>query len=120
MNISDKHVAMAALQLALGIIVGIESALFAFSASTSRHLANLGFPAWTGAVIGVSELVAALLFLLPISKRAGGYALLAIFAIAIVLHVLHGEYNVGPLAIYAAAVWAVMADGKRAARRTTV
>lgn len=118
MNTSDKHVAMVVLQWAVGIIVGIESALFAFSASTVRHLAHLRLPTWIGLAIGITELVAALLFLLPVSKRAGGFALLAIFAMAIVLHLLHGEYNVGPLAVYAAGVWAVMADGKPAERST--
>jgi hypothetical protein len=34
-----------------------------------------------------------------------------LFVLAIVIHVLHGLYEVGNLAIYAAAAWAV-ADGK--------
>lgn len=117
---ADKGFAMVLLRWTVGIIVGAESALFAFSASTARHLSHMGLPPWVGLAIGIIELVAAFLFLLPALERAGGYILLAIFAIAIVLHVLHGEYNVGPLAIYAAAVWAVLAEGRNATSRVPV
>lgn len=120
MNPNAKHSAMVLLRWTVAVIVGIESGLFAFSATPARHLSHMGLPPWIGIAIGITELIAALLFLLPMSSRAGGYSLLAIFAIAIVLHALHGEYNVGPLAIYAAAVWAVIADGKSPARSATI
>ena len=102
--------AMALLRWSVGVVIGIESALFAFSGSTARHLAHMGLPGWIGPAVGGIELVAALLFLVPAANRWGGYGLLAIFAVAIALHLLHGEYNVGPLVIYAAAVWAVLGD----------
>jgi len=115
MKAIDKRIAMTGLHWTVGVIVGVESALFAFSASTARHLSHMGLPPWIGLVIGVIELLASLLFLVPASKRAGGFGLLAIFAIAIVLHFLHGEYNVGPLVVYGAAVWAVLADSRNLA-----
>lgn len=120
MNATRKGFAMLLLRWTVGVIVGAESALFAFSASTARHLSHMGLPPWMGLAIGIAELVAAFLFLLPASERAGGYALLAVFAIAILLHVLHGEYNIGPLAIYAAAVWAVLAEARNSASRVPV
>jgi hypothetical protein len=43
--------------------------------------------------------------------------LIAVLAVAVVLHLLHGWWNVGPLLVYAAATWAVMAG--RAPRSTT-
>ena len=109
MTSNTKDFAILLLQWTVGVIVAAESALFAFSASTARHLAHMGLPTWIGPALGGIELVAALLFLLPAASRIGGLALLAIFAAAIALHFLHGEYNVGALVVYAAAVWAVLA-----------
>jgi len=43
----------------------------------------------------------------------GSWVLIGIFMLAIVLHVLHGMFNVGNLAIYTAAAWSV-ANGKGA------
>jgi len=37
-----------------------------------------------------------------------GYLLLVIFAIAIIVHALHGDYEVAALLVYAAAVFATM------------
>ena len=120
MKMQEKRSAMAILHWTVAVIVGIESALFAFSSSTARHLSHIGLPTWIGLAIGVIELLAALLFLVPASKRVGGYGLLVIFAVAIMLHLMHGEYNVGPLVIYAVAVWAVLAEARNSASRVPV
>ena len=49
-----------------------------------------------------------MLFLVPATLVAGGCALLAIFGVAAILHVAHGQYHIGVLAVYAAAVAAVV------------
>jgi hypothetical protein len=108
MNSHRKDFAILLLHWTVGVIVAAESALFALSASTARHLAHMGLPTWIGPALGGIELVAALLFLLPAASRVGGLTLMVIFAAAIVLHFLHGEYNVGSLVVYAAAVWTVL------------
>jgi len=60
--------------------------------------------------------VAALLFLAPAASLIGSYLLLFIFAIAGLLHFLHGEYDVGGLIVYAAAVAVCMThSGKKGA-----
>jgi Ca2+/Na+ antiporter len=61
-------------------------------------------------VLGAAELVAAILFLVPRTSRWGGLALLLVFASAACIHLLHGEYDVAFLAIYCAAVWAVISN----------
>lgn len=57
-----------------------------------------------------AEALAALLFLLPAAMRSAGATLLAIFAIAIALHALQGEFP-STLLVYAAGVGFVMAHG---------
>jgi uncharacterized membrane protein YphA (DoxX/SURF4 family) len=109
MSSNRKDLAILLLHWTVGVIVAVESALFALSSSTARHLAHIGLPTWIGPALGGIELVAALLFLLPAASRVGGLVLLVIFTVAIVLHFFHGEYNVGALIVYAAAVWAVLA-----------
>lgn len=60
-----------------------------------------------GVLLGISalEIIAAAMFLVPVVKTAGGYLLLAVFALAAVFHILHGEFNMlAGLAIYGLAV----------------
>jgi hypothetical protein len=45
--------------------------------------------------------------LIPRTAIRGAWFLAAVFVLAIVIHFLHGMYNVGNLAIYTAAAWAV-------------
>jgi hypothetical protein len=90
----------------------IESALFVFSASRAHDFAKLGLPQLIRPVLGGAELIAAILFLVPPSRMIGGYALLVIFAVAALVHILHGQPDVGGLVVYAAAVHAVIAAEK--------
>jgi hypothetical protein len=60
-------------------------------------------------VLGGFEVVAALLFLIPPTRKVGGYALLVIFLLAALIHILHGQPEVGGLVVYAAAVYVVLA-----------
>ena len=63
-----------------------------------------GCPESIAPVLGGVEIGAAVVFLVPKLRRIGGYALLAVFAIAAVLHILHGQFDIGPLLVYNAAV----------------
>jgi hypothetical protein len=44
---------------------------------------------------------------------AGGLLLIAVLAFAIVIHLLHGWFDVGGLVVYAAAAWTVVAGSRR-------
>jgi hypothetical protein len=100
---------LTALRWTLGIVVLIQSCLFVFG-STGRHVAGeLGMPQLIRPVLGGSEIVAALLFLVPATSVAGAYLLLVVFFFAAAIHVLHGQYEVGGLVVYAVAVMACIA-----------
>src|SRR5262245_40845716 len=58
-----------------------------------------------------SEIVAAILFLMPPTTMMGGYWLLIIFVLAILIHTLHGDFSgMEGLFIYGAAVLVSMAE----------
>jgi hypothetical protein len=45
-------------------------------------------------------------------RTIGGYALLVIFAFAALIHIVHGQPDVGGLIVYAASVYTVLAAYK--------
>ncbi len=75
-------------------------------------LPKSGMPHLIRPILGGAEIIAALLFLIPPARMIGGYALLVIFALAALIHILHGQPDVGALVVYAAAVYTVLAAHK--------
>lgn len=109
MNQRLKQLGISGLRWALGLVVLLESAHFALSASAGHQFAKTGLPLWIRPALGGSEVVAALLFLLPAAIFVGGYLLLFIFAIAMVIHFLLGDFaGVGSLIVYSMAVVACL------------
>jgi hypothetical protein len=96
--------AILCLQWVLGVVVLLQSIHFALSSGAIHDLAKAGLPQWAGPALGGSEAIAALLFLVPAASVVAGWLLLAIFAIAAMIHFLLGEFNVGGLVIYSMAV----------------
>jgi hypothetical protein len=105
--------AIPALRWTVGVVVLLESCRFAFSTAAVHAFANSGLPLWIRPVLGGTEALAALLFLVPPARAIGGVALLVIFGVAVLIHLLHGWYDVGALVVYAMAVLACL---PRAAR----
>ncbi len=58
--------------------------------------------------IAAVELIGAILFLIPPTVKAGGCILIVTFVVAALVHILHGQPDVGFLAIYAMAVLTVI------------
>jgi hypothetical protein len=58
-------------------------------------------------ILGWGEIAGALLLLIPRTVVRGGWLLIVVFALAVIVHLLHGMYNVGNLVIYAAVAWVV-------------
>lgn len=104
MTTRRQQVAVWAQRWTLGLVVLWESYQFGFSGEAARHLRRIGLPLWVAPVMGGAEIGAAILFLIPKLGRVGGYALLVIFAMAVTLHVLHRQFEIGSLLVYAAAV----------------
>lgn len=108
MNQQLKKFAIPGLRWTLGIVVLLESVRFTLLSSAAQHFAKTGLPQWVRPALGGSEIVAAFLFLTPPAMLLGGYLLLFIFAIAAVVHFLHGEFDVGSLIVYGLAVMVCM------------
>ncbi len=104
MNIHAVRRAFIAFHLTLGVVVLLESLI------TVLHAISAGHPSRALALFAGTEVIAALLFLLPATLRAGARALLLIFAAAIAFHGLHGELQ-ATLLVYAAGVVLVMVHG---------
>jgi hypothetical protein len=97
------------LQWVLGLVILAESARFAFSPEAAHAFAKTGLPNFIRLGLAWAEIAAAILFLVPRATVLGGWFLIVVLAVAIVLHLLHGWLDVGALVVYAAATWAVMA-----------
>lgn len=112
MNAPLKSFSIPLLRWTLGLVVLLQSCQFVFSTSAAHFLAKTGLPSWLRPVLGGAEIIAAVLFLLPWSALLGSYLLLVIFALAVLVHLLHGQYEVEGLAVYAAAVFVCMAHSE--------
>ncbi|MGB9245306.1 MAG: DoxX family protein [Candidatus Acidiferrales bacterium] len=104
--------AISILYWSVGLVVLLESCLFVFSASRAHEFVRSGMPHLIRPILGGAEIIAALLFILPPTRSIGGYALLGIFTFAALIHILHGQPDVGSLVVYAAAVYTVLAARK--------
>lgn len=106
MAIQRARCAMTVLQWTLGVVILIEAILFVLP-SAAHEFARTHMPNVIRFVLGFGEIVGCLLMLYPRTVARGAWLLMAVFALAIVVHLLHGMYNIGNLAIYAAAAWVV-------------
>ncbi|MFZ0798545.1 MAG: hypothetical protein WCA13_18380 [Terriglobales bacterium] len=100
--------ALLVLQWVLGLVILGESLHFAFSPGAAQAFAKTGMPNFIHIALAWAEIVAAILFLVPRATVAGGRLLIAVLAAAIVIHLLHGWFDVGALLVYAAAAWTVV------------
>jgi hypothetical protein len=103
--------ALAGLQYTLGLVILIEAILFVMP--SARHdFARTHMPDFLRLVLGWGEIVGAALLLIPQTAIRGAWMLIGIFVLAIVVHLLHGMFNVGNLAIYTAVASAVASSKK--------
>jgi len=95
-----------ALRWTLGIVILIEAVLFLLPGA-AHDFARSHMPAFVRMVLAGGEIAGSILILIPKTKISGAWLLLAVFVMAILLHLLHGMYNVGNLAVFAAAAFAI-------------
>lgn len=103
---SLKNCGLTVLQWSLGIVVLIEAVMFVLP-SAGHEFARTHMPGFVRMVLGVGEILGSVLLLVPQTAIRGAWLLLAVFAMAILLHLLHGLYGIGNLVIYAAAAFAI-------------
>jgi len=111
MNERLKRFSIPGLGWCVGLVILWESVLL-FWASTSglQSLPTKGPLQWIHFVLAGGEIIVAILFLAPVTRVLGGYLLLVIFALAALVHILHGDFRFEILILYAAAVLVVIAN----------
>ncbi len=103
---SLKSCGLTVLQYALGIVVLIGAVMFVMP-SAGHEFARTHMPGFVRIVVGFGEIIGSVLLLIPQTVVKGAWLLVAVFVMAILLHLLHGLYGIGYLVIYAAAAFAI-------------
>jgi len=106
MSGSRSSVGLCVLQWSLGIVILIEAVMFVLP-SAAHEFARTHMPGFVRLVLGSGEILGCVLLLIPKTTVRGAWLLLAVFVMAILLHLLHGLYGIGNLVIYAAAAFAI-------------
>jgi uncharacterized membrane protein YphA (DoxX/SURF4 family) len=106
MSAASTKTAITILQWTLGVVILIEAVMFVLP-SAAHSFAQTHMPAFVRMVLGWGEIAGCILLLIPRTAIRGAWLLVAVFIFAILLHLLHGIYNVGNLAIYTAAALAI-------------
>jgi uncharacterized membrane protein (Fun14 family) len=102
MTAQRTQIALTGLQWTLGLVILIEAILFVMPVG-ARSFARTHMPNIVRQVLGSGEIIGCILMLIPRTAIRGAWILVAVFVLAIVVHVLHGMFEVGNLAIYTAA-----------------
>ena len=97
-----NKIARIGLQWSLGLVLVYECVRLLLSNASHGHIPHALIVA-----IAAVELLGAILFLIPPTVKTGGRLLLATFVVAAVVHILHGQADVGFLVIYGFAVLTV-------------
>ena len=93
--------------MGLGVVILIEAVMFVLP-SAAHDFAPTHMPGFVRMVFGMGRRSpAASCCLIPRTAIRGAWLLVAVFVFAILIHLLHGVYNVGNLVIYAAAALAI-------------
>ncbi len=103
---SQSKIGLCVLQWALGIVILIEAVLFVMPGA-AHEFTRTHMPGFVRLVLGFGEIAGAILLLIPATVARGAWLLLAVFVMAILLHLLHGMYGIGNLVVYAAAAFSI-------------
>jgi len=106
MRASGTKIGLTVLQWTLGVVILIEAVLFAMP-SAAHDFARTHIPGFVRLVVAWGEIVGCVLLLIPRTTVRGAWVLVAVFVMAILIHLLRGLYSVGNLVIYAAAAFAI-------------
>jgi uncharacterized membrane protein YphA (DoxX/SURF4 family) len=106
MSASKNKVGLCVLQWSLGVVVLIEAVLFVLP-SAAHEFSRTHMPGFIRLLLGWGEIAGCILLLIPKTAIRGAWFLFAVFVFAILIHLLHGGYNVGNVVIYAAAALAI-------------
>ena len=108
MRYEKSEMAIKALHLGVGVVLLIESGILAFNYKEVAASTHTGLPGRLLLLLAWSEIAAAILFLVPRTLVLGAWSLLVVFLLAALIHIAHGQFNVGALVIYSLSVIVVM------------
>jgi uncharacterized membrane protein YphA (DoxX/SURF4 family) len=97
---------LSVLRWALGLVILIKAVMFVLP-SAAHDFARTHMPAFVRLVLGFGEILGCILLLIPGTVVRGAWLLVAVFVMAILLHLLHGLWGIDNLVIYAAAAFAI-------------
>lgn len=106
MGLGKGRVALCVLQWSLGVVVLIEAIYFVMPGA-AHDFSRTHMHSFVRLLLGGGEILGGILLLISKTAVRGAWILLAVFIMAILLHLLHGMYNVGSLVVYAAAAFAL-------------
>lgn len=106
MSNSQSKIGLTVLQWALGMVILIEAVMFVLP-SAAHEFGRTHMPGFVRMILGFGEMLGCVLLLIPQTVVRGAWLLLAVFVMAILLHLLHGLYGISNLVIYAAAAFAI-------------
>lgn len=104
MSLNASKCSIIALRWTVGLVVLIESVRMLLAHDLIHHLAHAGQAVRVLTILGGTEILGAILFLIPKTGLAGGLLLVLVFTYGVVFHLMHGQYAVGNLLVYATAV----------------
>lgn len=99
-------IGLTVLQWALGVVILIQAVLFVMP-HAAHEFSRAHIPGIVRMVLGWGEIVGCVLLLIPKTVRSGAWLLVAVFTMGILAHLLHGQYGIGNVVIYAAAAFAL-------------
>jgi type II secretory pathway component PulF len=100
------NLGLCVLKYSLGIVILIEAVMFVLP-SAAHEFSRTHMPGFVRMVLGWGEIAGSVLLLIPQTAIRGAWLLLAVFVMAILIHLLHGMYGIGNLVVYAAAAFAI-------------
>ena len=106
MSLVKSKYGVTVLQYSLGVVILIEAVLFVLPGA-AHEFGRTHMPGFVRMVLGFGEILGCVLLLIPQTAIRGAWVLVAVFIMAILLHLLHGMYGVGDLVIYTAAAFAI-------------
>jgi len=106
MSSSQTKLALGVLRWVLGIVILAEAVRFVLPQG-AHEFSRTHMPDAIRLVLGFGEIVGCILLLIPPTSVRGAWLLLGVFTFAIVVHLLHGQYGVSNLVIYAAVAFAL-------------
>jgi uncharacterized membrane protein YphA (DoxX/SURF4 family) len=106
----SRSLPVAFLQWSLGIVVLLASLRTFFHSFHQLVAAASPGHLWFLPVLAGVEVLGAILFLVPSTSKIGSIVLLVVFCVAAIFHLLHGDWEIGALIVYIAAVIVVQSS----------